>query len=188
MDIRISIDPQLNVESGTDHVSDSSVLTNTRGFRVAGNIGKDFSFLSSFRENQSTFIPYLHSYVNSTRVVPGQGLVKVFKVNAFDYAMAEGHISYSPSSHFNMIFGHGKNFIGDGYRSLLLSDNAFNYPYCTDANFGECPCLRRPWHGFGYTRCTPRRNNGNSLGNWRSLLVSDKAAIKKEKNDRVSEQ
>jgi hypothetical protein len=30
---------------------------------------------------------------------------------------------------FAVQFGHGKNFIGDGYRSLLLSDNTFNYPY-----------------------------------------------------------
>jgi hypothetical protein len=27
------------------------------------------------------------------------------------------------------MLGYGKNFIGDGYRSLLLSDNAFSYPY-----------------------------------------------------------
>ena len=26
-------------------------------------------------------------------------------------------------------FGTGKNFIGDGYRSMILSDNSFNYPY-----------------------------------------------------------
>ena len=25
--------------------------------------------------------------------------------------------------------GHGKHFIGDGYRSMMLSDNSFNYPY-----------------------------------------------------------
>ena len=28
-----------------------------------------------------------------------------------------------------MQFGHGKHFIGDGYRSLFLSDNSFNYPF-----------------------------------------------------------
>ena len=43
--------------------------------------------------------------------------------------MASGYVSYSPSSHFNFQIGHGKHFVGDGYRSLLLSDNAFNYPY-----------------------------------------------------------
>ena len=28
-----------------------------------------------------------------------------------------------------MQFGTAKNFIGDGYRSLILSDNSFNYPF-----------------------------------------------------------
>ena len=27
------------------------------------------------------------------------------------------------------VLGYGKNFIGDGYRSLILSDNAMAYPY-----------------------------------------------------------
>ena len=43
--------------------------------------------------------------------------------------MANGHVSYQTSKHFNFQFGHGKHFIGDGYRSMLLSDNSFNYPY-----------------------------------------------------------
>ena len=32
-------------------------------------------------------------------------------------------------NHLQFQFGHGRNFIGDGYRSLLLSDNGFNYPF-----------------------------------------------------------
>ncbi len=47
----------------------------------------------------------------------------------YDYPLAEGYLSYSPGKYFNIQFGHGKNFIGDGYRSLLMSDNASPYPY-----------------------------------------------------------
>ena len=43
--------------------------------------------------------------------------------------MSSGYISYSPIKEFNIQFGQGKHFIGDGYRSMLLSDNSFNYPY-----------------------------------------------------------
>ena len=35
----------------------------------------------------------------------------------------------TPNKHFNFQFGTGKNFIGDGYRSLFLSDVASPYPY-----------------------------------------------------------
>jgi len=43
--------------------------------------------------------------------------------------MSEAYISYTPSKYFNFLLGQGKNFIGEGYRSLLLSDASFSYPY-----------------------------------------------------------
>ena len=38
-------------------------------------------------------------------------------------------ITYKPSRFLTLELGQGKHFIGDGYRSLLLSENAANYPY-----------------------------------------------------------
>ena len=42
-----------------------------------------------------------------------------------------GYVSYSPNNNkiFNFQVGRDKHFIGDGYRSLLLSDNAPAYPF-----------------------------------------------------------
>ena len=48
---------------------------------------------------------------------------------SFDNDIASGTISYSLKKHFNLQFGNDKVFIGDGYRSLLFSDNAFNFPF-----------------------------------------------------------
>ncbi len=129
-DFKMTIDPVMNFEFGKDiSINNDSKYINTRGVLAEGSIGKDFSFSSTFYENQSTFIHYLDSNIRNTTVVPGQGQIKEFKGSGFDYAWASAYISYTPSKHFNIQFGHGKNFIGDGYRSLLLSDNAFNYPY-----------------------------------------------------------
>ena len=62
-------------------------------------------------------------------ILPGQGVSRVSSWNRttrdLDYAMANGHVSFQTSKHFNFQFGHGKHFIGDGYRSMLLSDNCF---------------------------------------------------------------
>lgn len=102
---------------------------NTRGFQIDGSIGSQFAFHTVFFESQAVFPTWIHEKAASLRVVPGQGMYKGFKDGGFDYAFAEGHISYTPSKYFNFRFGHGKNFIGDGYRSLLLSDAAFSYPY-----------------------------------------------------------
>lgn len=139
----MTIDPLLNFEFGMD-MADSShekLYKNTRGFIVRGDIGKKFSFESSFYENQATYARYIDNYIAATddlfpqtanynyAVIPGQGRSKVFKKNGYDYAMASGYVSYSPNKIFNIQAGHGKHFVGDGYRSLLLSDNSFNYPY-----------------------------------------------------------
>lgn len=129
-DFKLEVDPVLNFEFGKDFIAnDKSKYLNTRGIQIQGSITDKFSFFSTFYENQATFINYIDSTIRLTNVVPGQGNPKDFKNSGFDYAWASGYISYTPSKHFNFQFGHGKNFIGDGYRSLLLSDNAFNYPF-----------------------------------------------------------
>lgn len=38
-------------------------------------------------------------------------------------------LAYQPNRFFTLMGGYGKNFFGEGYRSLLLSDNASNYPF-----------------------------------------------------------
>lgn len=123
------IDPLFNFEVGRDFHDNKYTWVNTRGFQVFGNIGDKFSFYSNFYENQASFSHYLDEFVQTTHVVPGQGKARTYGGNGYDYAKASGYISYSPSKYFNFQFGTGKNFIGDGYRSLLLSDNSFNYPF-----------------------------------------------------------
>ena len=62
-------------------------------------------------------------------IIPGRGIAKEFKSDGYDYPLAEGYVSYRASDMFTAQFGHGKNFIGDGYRSLFTSDAASPYPY-----------------------------------------------------------
>lgn len=129
----LTIDPVVNLEFGED-IEDKSfnkqrISTNTRGAMIRGNIGQKFSFQTAFYENQSFFPKYLDDYANTNDVIPGQGRFKKFKKTGFDYAYSSAYISYSPSKHFNFQLGNDKHFIGDGYRSLLLSDASTNYPF-----------------------------------------------------------
>lgn len=128
-DFNLIIDPLVNFEIGRETSAERNTWLNTRGFRADGTIGHNFSFHTAFYENQAVFPRWIDSITRQTSVVPGQGFIKDFKNKGFDFAFAEGHIVYAPSKYFNFRFGHGKNFIGDGYRSLILSDAAFNYPY-----------------------------------------------------------
>ena len=62
-------------------------------------------------------------------VVPGQGRTKDRNLEEHDYSQSTGYLSVDMDKYFNLQLGYGKNFIGDGYRSLLLSDNSYSYPY-----------------------------------------------------------
>ena len=113
----------------TSEQKKKNLFTNTRGAMILGSIGNNFSFYTGFYETQATFPHYLKSFINANDVVPGQGKVKPLEGGGYDYGMAFGGISFSPSKYFNVQLANDKNFIGDGYRSLLLSDNSFSYPF-----------------------------------------------------------
>lgn len=126
------LDPILNVDLGKDYYNggDSGfTTTNTRGFIGSGYVGNKVYFETMFAESQSDFPIYLSNTVRGIAVVPGQGRWKTFKKTGFDYAFSSGFVSYQAFKNLNIQFGHGKQKIGNGYRSLLLSDNSFNYPY-----------------------------------------------------------
>lgn len=109
---------------------DKTPWLNTRGARVQANIGKNFYFETSFYENQGVFPAYLDSFVARRRVIPGQGEPKVNTIGkSYDFAYVNALLSYTPSKYLNFTLGYGNNFIGDGYRSLILSDISFSYPY-----------------------------------------------------------
>ncbi|SDR67377.1 hypothetical protein SAMN04515667_0203 [Formosa sp. Hel1_31_208] len=129
-------DPVFDLQLGTDTEADfSTTYNNTRGIFIQGGLGKKFTFSASIYESQGRFAQYFNAYADALAasggepIVPGRGLSKRFKNDGYDYPVAEGYLSYSPAKFINIQFGHGKNFIGDGYRSLLQSDVASPYPF-----------------------------------------------------------
>ncbi|WP_347922996.1 gliding motility protein RemB [Pontimicrobium sp. SW4] len=132
-----TLDPIFDLQVGKDSDADfKSTFNNTRGFYVQGGLGKKLSFSSSVYESQGRFADYINRYAESLKgfgpdpaVIPGRGIAKRFKEDAYDYPVAEAYLSYSPTDFLNVQFGHGKNFIGDGYRSLLQSDVASPSPF-----------------------------------------------------------
>ncbi|MBK8806524.1 MAG: hypothetical protein IPO21_07735 [Bacteroidales bacterium] len=124
-----TIDPLFDFQIGKSREFANKSSINMRGLLATATINKKFSITTSFCENQVFFNDYRDSLVQTLRTIPGQGRFKKFKETGYDYGFAEGYLSYNPNNVFNIQFGTGKHFFGDGYRSLILSDNSFSYPF-----------------------------------------------------------
>ena len=138
-DYWFTFDPAADLQLGfetADNEDQSFTYNNTRALIFQGGLGEKLNFYTVFYESQGAFAGYFNRYARSIApdggnpaIVPGRGVAAEAADGNFDYPVAEAYLSYSPSKYFNFQFGHGKNFIGDGYRSLLLSDNASPYPF-----------------------------------------------------------
>lgn len=122
-----SILPDLQL--GHSSVNNGTWL-NTRGVIAGGTIGKNLTFRAEFYENQGKFPGYIDAYGRENSIVPGQGAWKSYSNGkAFDFAYSSALLTYKAGKYFDFQLGYDKNFIGDGYRSMLLSDASFNYPF-----------------------------------------------------------
>jgi hypothetical protein len=136
-DYWFTVDPILDLQVGKDtEAGFSSTWNNTRGVFIQAGLGKRFNLTASVYESQGRFADYFNQYAESIRaagpdpaIIPGRGIAKRFKDNSYDYPVAEAYLSYTPVDFLNIQFGHGKNFIGDGYRSLLQSDVTSPHPF-----------------------------------------------------------
>ncbi|MCX2574025.1 gliding motility protein RemB [Pedobacter sandarakinus] len=118
---------------GRDFSGKQNVWLNTRAYQIGGTVGKKFSFYTSGFENLGQFSQYYNQYVNQTGVVPGQSYNRAYGFNAgktsLDWSYVTAVISYTPIKYLNISAGYDKTFIGDGYRSMLLSDFSSPTPF-----------------------------------------------------------
>lgn len=135
-DFWLTLDPGVDLQVGKDLDTEIDTYNNTRLVYTQGGLGENISFFAVIYESQGRFADYFNRFAEARKpdggnpaIIPGFGIAKSFKTDSYDYPVATGHVSYTPSKWFNFQLGHGKNFIGDGYRSLFLSDNASPYPF-----------------------------------------------------------
>jgi len=136
-DYWFTMDPIFDLQWGSDANADfDSTYNNTRGLLVQGGLGEKFNFYTSIFESQGRFAEYINVYAETLKafgpdpaIIPGRGIAKRFKSDSYDYPVAEAYLSYTPTKYLNVQFGHAKNFIGDGYRSLFVSDVVSPHPF-----------------------------------------------------------
>ena len=136
-DYWFTMNPIFDLQMGksSPSVSDYTYI-NTRGLQIRGGLGSQINFTTTIFESQGRFADYFNRYAESIKpsggnpaIIPGIGIAKEFKTDAYDFPLAEANLTFAPSKFFDLQLGYGRNFIGDGYRSLLLGDGASPYPY-----------------------------------------------------------
>jgi len=130
----VSVNPAIHIRVGgslTDETSTSKIkgfkYLTSKGFEVRGQVDDIFGFYALFLSEQGTFPNYINDYIKQTQTPPGAGYWKEYKKGGYDYFLSKGYVTVTPTKHFHMQFGFDNNFIGDGIRSMFLSDFGANY-------------------------------------------------------------
>ncbi|WP_221452848.1 gliding motility protein RemB [Mucilaginibacter sp. FT3.2] len=114
---------------GRDFSGKLNTHTTSLGLQFGGTIGDKFQYYVSGYASRAVLPDYLSTYVNQVGIIPGQAYAKTYGNNDYDWSYITALVSYTPNKFLNIAAGRDKTFIGDGYRSLLLSDYASPYPF-----------------------------------------------------------
>lgn len=126
-DLFLAINPILQIHQAVEPGYDEGIFLNSRGVSVRGLIAKKVGFSSWITDNQERGPRFFQQQVNTYRAVPGVGFYKTFKKTGVDYFDARGYVTFNAAKFIDFQIGYDKNFIGNGYRSLFLSDWGNSY-------------------------------------------------------------
>lgn len=121
--------PLLHLQTGLDMINSKVVSETYGGAHVKLNINNDFTFALTALGGRVSLPEINDTTIKASGVIPGLGRAYKNADGSYNFSNLTGYFSYSPSKAFNVQLGKDKHFIGDGYRSLLLSDLSNNNPY-----------------------------------------------------------
>jgi hypothetical protein len=134
----LRFNPIISFRAGGESRQGGVLMVNTRGLDMRFNIKNIVSAYFMFTENQMKAPQYVRSNylrdsLDTREFNPGEMYWKEYNSKYFgvtdgvDFFQTRGYININALDYFNITFGHDKNFIGNGYRSMFLSDNSAPY-------------------------------------------------------------
>ena len=121
-DFDLVINPMIQFQYMKESDNDEGLFLNSRGVSVRGRIANKIGFAASILDNQERDPLYVQAWEDKFQSVPGAGYYKSFKGTGFDYFDGRGYFTFNVTKYIDVAFGYDRNFIGNGYRSLFLSD------------------------------------------------------------------
>lgn len=127
------ISPVVSLQAGVDRGNGALPglrYVNTRGLAFEGRLAQRLGFYGTWTDNQIGVPGWVQNRVVRDTIVPHEGYWKYHKTyggNAYDFFNVRGGLTYAATRHISLLLAHDRNFIGNGYRSLILSD--YSSPY-----------------------------------------------------------
>lgn len=110
-------------------------------FRYTAGIGIGTEFSSNTWYTSLKFLPYVSEPIftfDSVRQNFGIDVGTTRPITGSIFQRSEFIVAYKPHRIFTLSTGYGKNFFGEGYRSVFLSDHAAPYPFLkVQTSFGS---------------------------------------------------
>lgn len=126
-DFFLAVNPVIQYQQMFEKGNSQKLFYNSRGITLRGMIGRKVAFDFYLTDNQERDPLYVQQWIAAHSAVPGARFYKDFKsAGGVDYFDGRGSVSFNASKYIDIQLGYDKNFIGDGYRSLFLSDFSGN--------------------------------------------------------------
>jgi hypothetical protein len=126
--LKLHINPVLELQSGKEQL-DRKPYHIGLGAEVSGSIYRKLGFYAMFSRNQARFPAYVYSRIFAQQVVPGERYWEGNSGDQLNFRTARAHLSLNATRHINFQFGQDRFFIGNGHRSMILSDFGTSYPF-----------------------------------------------------------
>ncbi|MEZ4938361.1 MAG: hypothetical protein R2799_12300 [Crocinitomicaceae bacterium] len=189
--------PLFNLSAGVEH-------HNHYGTKFVYDLGAGVGFRSSFGKKVSIELYYRYDLASFTfaedSVAQNFGVISGSKIDKFSGIHRSSHffrgsISYSPIKYFNFKLGYGRHFLGEGYRSMFLSDDGNPYPYLNiqtkvwRIKYINIFAWQRDLRGTNYSQLKPRNKfssthylslnafKGFNIGVFETVIWQDKDTL-----------
>jgi hypothetical protein len=120
------VNPALQYSQGFETYDKQSVYYASAGLVSRGLIGKKLGFSFYMTGNQERTPYYVREWSGRFHGVPGVGNFNVTDSNAVRYYDVRASVQWKVAKFIDVQFGHDRNFMGNGIRSLWLSDFSGN--------------------------------------------------------------
>lgn len=134
-DFYLRLNPIVDLRYGKQQDDAEDYFFNRRGIALRAGVDDRIFLHFDIHETQAGLPDFVRQFQQRFSALPGAGFLKDYTIEALnvargvDYLNGSGYVSADITKHVGARIGYGRHFIGDGERSLLLSDFSNNYPF-----------------------------------------------------------